>query len=57
MRLEECEANAPVNPKREPRQAEVLGRREFRSLVASQPWEQVRYWHDGWYQNAVCERT
>jgi len=47
----------PLTNYREPRQAEVLNRKEFRSLIASQPWEQVRYWHDGWYQYAVCERT
>lgn len=50
-------SSKPLATYREPRQAEILGRPEFRSLVASQPWEHVRYWHDGWYQYAVCERT
>ena len=47
----------PLTSYREPRQAAVLHPKEFRSLVASQPWEQVRYWRDGWYQYAVCARA
>jgi arsenite methyltransferase len=50
-------SSKPLTNYREPRQAEVLPRPEFRSLVGSQPWDRVRYWHDGWYQYAVCERT
>ena len=50
-------SSKPLTNIREPRQAEILDRPEFRSLVSSQPWERVRYWQDGWYQYAVCERN
>lgn len=41
---------------REPRRVVVLPAAEFSALVESQPWESVQYWHDTWYQYAVCQK-
>ena len=42
---------------REPRRIAVMTDEEFHVLIASQPWGKVRYWHDAWYQYAVCEKS
>ncbi len=41
---------------REPRHATVLSAAEFGALVGSQPWGDVRCWHDARYHYAVCEK-
>ncbi|MGH9914158.1 MAG: class I SAM-dependent methyltransferase, partial [Pyrinomonadaceae bacterium] len=41
---------------REPRRIAVMSNSRFSTLIASQPWREVRHWHDAWYQYAVCEK-
>lgn len=41
---------------REPRRVAIMSRGEFGELIASQPWQSVRHWHDAWYQYAICEK-
>lgn len=41
----------------EPARAVVLSIEEFRSLVASEPWEAVQVWDDAHYHYAVCEKA
>lgn len=41
---------------REPRRIAVMSNTKFSTLIASQPWRKVRYWHDAWYQYATCEK-
>ncbi len=41
---------------REPRAIAILSRSEFRALIATHQWRNVRHWHDTWYQYAVCEK-
>lgn len=41
---------------REPAKAKVLSSTAFTSLFASQPWAQMKTWHDGRYQYALCEK-
>lgn len=41
---------------REPRRVAIMSHSEFGALIASQPWRSVRYWHDAWYQYAICEK-
>ena len=47
---------SPAGKYREPQQADVLSREDFRNLVESQPWQTTRLTYDGWYQYAVCTR-
>jgi ubiquinone/menaquinone biosynthesis C-methylase UbiE len=42
---------------REPRQADVLSRGDFSTLICSQPWGTVEIEYDGWYQYAVCHKS
>jgi hypothetical protein len=44
------------NGYREPGHAIVLSPSAFRSLFTGQPWAQMRTWHDGRYQYALCEK-
>ncbi len=44
------------NVYREPRHATVMDRKEFRHLLDSQAWKNVRIWRDGRYQYALCEK-
>ncbi|MBV9010268.1 MAG: class I SAM-dependent methyltransferase [Verrucomicrobia bacterium] len=41
---------------REPTNATVLSRDQFRALVKTQPWAQVDLWRAGRYQYAVCQK-
>ncbi|MEP6955205.1 MAG: class I SAM-dependent methyltransferase [Chthoniobacterales bacterium] len=41
---------------REPGQATVFSSKAFTSLFNSQPWAQIKTWHDGRYQYALCEK-
>ncbi len=41
---------------REPSRVAIMSHAEFRALIRSQPWRNVRQWHDSWYQYAVCEK-
>ena len=47
---------SPAGKYREPQQADVLSREDFRGLVHSQAWQTVNLAYDGWYQYAVCAR-
>ncbi len=47
---------SPAGKYREPQQADVLSREDFRGLVQSQPWQTTKLTYDGWYQYAVCTR-
>ncbi len=42
---------------REPRRVAIMSPGEFGALIASQPWREVRHWHDSWYQYAICEKN
>ncbi len=35
----------------------VLSSEEFRGIVRSQPWGDIRHWKDAWYQYAVREKA
>jgi len=50
-------SSSPAGKYREPRQADVLSRPEFTTLVHSQPWASVEIVYDGWYQYAVCTKA
>lgn len=41
---------------REPSRIAIMSDGEFAELMASQPWRNVRRWHDAWYQYAICEK-
>lgn len=41
---------------REPGKISVMTSGEFGALMGSQPWADMRRWHDTWYQYAVCEK-
>ena len=41
---------------REPGKISVMTSGEFGALIGSQPWADMRRWHDTWYQYAVCEK-
>lgn len=45
------------NGYREPRKAVTLLADEFRQLVATQPWREVKCWQDNRYQYALCEKA
>lgn len=45
---------SPAGKYREPQQADVMSRTDFEALVASQPWGEIEFKFDGWYQYAVC---
>ena len=47
---------SPAGKYREPQQADVMSRPAFDALVRSQPWSDLHFEFDGWYQYAVCER-
>lgn len=42
---------------REPARATVLETSEFVDLLDSQPWAEVRQWHDRYYHYAVCRKA
>ncbi len=42
---------------REPGAVSVLSSEEFRGIVRSQPWGDIRHWKDAWYQYAVREKA
>ena len=48
---------SPAGKYREPQQAEILTRPQFEALIRSQPWGDTQLNYDGWYQNAVCQKT
>jgi ubiquinone/menaquinone biosynthesis C-methylase UbiE len=48
---------SPAGKYREPQQADVMSRRDFETLIQSQPWGVAELNHDGWYQYAVCQKT
>jgi arsenite methyltransferase len=50
-------SSSPRGRYREPRQADVMSRPDFRNLVNSQPWASVQVVNDGWYQYAVCTKA
>jgi arsenite methyltransferase len=45
------------NGYREPRRAVTLLAEEFRQLVTTQPWREVKCWQDDRYQYALCEKA
>jgi ubiquinone/menaquinone biosynthesis C-methylase UbiE len=45
------------NGYREPRKAVTLLADEFRHLVGTQPWRELRCWQDNRYQYALCEKA
>jgi arsenite methyltransferase len=47
----------PAGKYREPRQADVMSRGDFESLMRSRPWGTMTLNHDGWYQYAVCQKA
>lgn len=47
-------SSSPAGKYREPRQADVMSRPDFATLVQSQPWAAIDLEYDGWYQYAVC---
>jgi arsenite methyltransferase len=49
--------SSPAGKYREPRQAEVMSRPDFSTLIHSQPWHSVDLQYDGWYQYAVCTKS
>jgi arsenite methyltransferase len=42
---------------RGPRQADVMSRMDFSTLIHSQPWASVELVYDEWYQYAVCTKA
>jgi arsenite methyltransferase len=50
-------SRTPGGKFREPRQAAVMSRAGFSSLIHSQPWASVEMVYDGWYQYAVCTKA
>lgn len=49
--------SSPAGKYREPRQADVMSRQDFSTLIHSQPWLSVELQYDGWYQYAVCTKS
>ena len=49
-------SRSPFRQYREPHQAEVMSRDEFKKLVATQPWASMQVKYDDWYQYAVCSK-
>lgn len=49
--------STPAGRYREPRQADVMSRPDFASLIHSQPWSDVHLQYDAWYQYAVCRKS
>ena len=48
---------SPAGRYREPQEADVLSRPEFKALIASQPWSSIQLEADKWYQYAVCQKS
>ena len=46
----------PTRHYREPQQADVMPRKDFLELIASQAWSSIEMHDDDWYQSAVCEK-
>jgi ubiquinone/menaquinone biosynthesis C-methylase UbiE len=47
---------SPAGKYREPRQADVMSRPDFKALIETQEWGSVQMKYDGWYQYAVCQK-
>jgi len=47
----------PMAQFREPQQANVMSRQEFKALMMSQPWSSVKMDDDDWYQSAICVKS
>jgi arsenite methyltransferase len=54
MRLLARLSRNPLRKFREPQQADVMSRQDFKHLIDAQPWESVEMHYDDRYQYAVC---
>jgi len=48
---------SPAGKYREPRQADVMSRKDFEMLIQSREWGAMELRYDGWYQYAVCQKS
>jgi arsenite methyltransferase len=49
-------STSPAGEYREPQQADVMSRPDFKALVHSRNWGTINLQYDQWYQYAVCQK-